>query len=63
MKKPSLIFLEVTNMTREDDTRDLPLHEDKEWNVYNESAREELVESDSLNPEEEAFMRGYYEEG
>ncbi|MBD3209474.1 hypothetical protein GF367_03575 [Candidatus Woesearchaeota archaeon] len=44
---------------REDGTRELPLHEEHEWNIYNDDARSRLVESDSLDPEEEGFMRGY----
>ncbi|MBN1275292.1 hypothetical protein JXA12_03290 [Candidatus Woesearchaeota archaeon] len=46
-------------MRRDEETRERPLHEEEEWDIYNDEAREKLVESDSLDPEEEAFMRGY----
>lgn len=32
---------------------------DKEENLYNELAREEMLEDDALDSEEDAFMRGY----
>ena len=32
-----------------------------EENVYNDEAREDLVDNDELSPEEEAFMKGYDE--
>ena len=35
--------------------------EKEEDSVYNEEGREELVESDEVSPEEEAFMKGYEE--
>ena len=33
--------------------------EKEEETVYDEKGREELVESDEINPEEEGFMKGY----
>lgn len=33
--------------------------EDEERNVYHDSVREDLVDSDEISAEEEAFMRGY----
>lgn len=31
----------------------------KEENVYSDSAREELIDSDGISAEEEGFMKGY----
>jgi hypothetical protein len=33
--------------------------EEEEENVYDEEGREELVDSDEIDPEEEGFMKGY----
>jgi len=33
--------------------------EKEEETVYDKEGREELVESDEINPEEEGFMKGY----
>ena len=35
--------------------------EKDEETIYDEGGREDLIDSDELNPEEEAFMRGYDE--
>ena len=35
----------------------------EEENIYEEIARDLLLEDDELSPEEEAFMRGYEEAG
>lgn len=43
----------------EEFNREMPLHEEQEWNIYNDDVREELVDADSLTPEEDGFMRGY----
>jgi hypothetical protein len=38
---------------------DLMEHEDKEADVYGDSAREDLLENDEIDGREEAFMDGY----
>ncbi len=35
--------------------------EDEEANVYNDNAREELIDDDEITPLEEGFMKGYNE--
>ena len=37
-------------------------YEDEEVNVYNDEAREELVDDDEITAEEEGFMKGYNED-
>lgn len=32
---------------------------DKEWNIYGSEARDDQLLNDEIDPEEEAFMRGY----
>lgn len=37
------------------------LEEELEEDIYNEKKREEMLESDEISSEEEAFMQGYEE--
>ena len=38
------------------------MEENKEFDVYNEKARKELIESDEIDDSEEGFMKGYEED-
>ena len=46
-------------MSKEDDYEGKEKEEKDEDSVYDEEGREELVESDEVSPEEQAFMQGY----
>ena len=38
------------------------MEDEKEFNVYNEEARGELVDADEIDGSEEGFMKGYEED-
>ena len=61
-KRPDEDFVEESNASSEELSTDMKTGE-READVYSEEGREELVDSDAMEPNEEGFMEGAEEKG